>query len=202
VTEMATGIDIAIEQIRIAAGQKLSFAQEDVKWNIHSLECRIYAEDPFSNFMPDSGRINYLRRPGGNGVRVDSGIEAGSEISIHFDPMISKLITWGKDRTEAISRMERALRYYKIKGVRTIIPFLLAVMKHPEFRYGHFDTGFIQHSFDFEVLNKMKEEHEELIAAIAAYGYRMARARTVPVSSEPSANKWKQNNLVLRRILQ
>lgn len=198
VTEMVTGVDLAKEQIRVAFGEELSFKQEDIKWNGHAIECRIYAEDPFNNFLPDTGKIKYLRRPGGAGVRIDSGVEAGSEISIHFDPMLGKLIIWGKDRLEAVNRMERALRNYRIKGIKTAIPFELAVMKHPDFKYGYFDTGFIEQSFDFGVLEKMKEENEEVIAAIAAYGYRMIKHSRLPGNHKPRANKWKMQRMIMR----
>lgn len=201
VTELVTGINLVKEQIKIANGEKLSFTQDDIKINGYALECRIYAEDPFNNFLPDTGLIQYYRQPAGYGVRVDSGVETGSEISIHFDPMISKLITWGKDRIEAINRMEMALRNYRIKGVRTIIPFLLAVMQHPEFRYGYFDTGFIEHSFDFDTLTKMRAENEEIIAAIAAYGKRMLLDVDLSQDSTPKPSKWKQSNLMLRRMI-
>lgn len=161
VTEMVTTIDLAKEQIRIAAGEKLSFTQEDIQWKGHAIECRIYAEDPFNNFLPDIGIINYLSEPAGRGVRVDSGVENGSEISIHFDPMLAKLIVLGKNRTEAINRMKRALKNYRVKGLKTSIPFELAVMDSPEFIAGTYDTGFIEHNFDFETLNNMKKEYED-----------------------------------------
>jgi acetyl-CoA carboxylase biotin carboxylase subunit len=200
VTEWITGIDLAKEQICIAAGEPLSFKQEEITFRGHSIECRIYAEDPFNNFLPDTGRIKYLREPGGKGIRIDSGVETGTEISIYFDPLLAKLVSWGKDRLEAISRMERALQHYRIKGLKTTIPFELAVMQHPEFRYGYFDTGFIENSFDFDVLKKMKAEHDELIAAIAAYGYRMfSSARAPSTNSKPHTSKWKQAELMLRR---
>lgn len=199
VTEMVTGINLVKKQIMIASGEKLPFTQGDIKLTGHSLECRIYAEDPFNGFLPDTGRITYMRQPAGYGVRVDSGVETGSEISIHFDPMIAKLVTHGADRIEAISRMEMALTNYKIKGLRTSIPFLIAVMQHPEFRYGYFDTGFIEHSFDFESLKKMRAEHEEIVAAIAAHGHRMLRSRSTPVDSKPKISKWKENQLYIRR---
>ncbi len=198
VTEAVTGIDIAKEQIKIAAGEKLSFTQEDIKWNGHAIECRIYAEDPFNTFLPDTGRIKYLRRPGGTGVRIDSGVERGSEVTIHFDPMLGKLIIWGKDRLEAVSRMERALRNYRIKGIKTIIPFELAVMQHYDFKYGYFDTGFIENSFDFDTIKQMKAEHEEIIAAIAAYGYRMVKNSKLPVNFSNNHSKWKTRRLLNR----
>jgi propionyl-CoA carboxylase alpha chain len=202
VTEMVTGINLVKEQIKIASGEELSYTQDSIKIQGHALECRIYAEDPFNDFMPDSGKILYYRQPAGYGVRVDSGVETGSEISIHFDPMISKLITFGRDRIEAISRMEMALRNYRIKGLKTIIPFLLLVMQHPEFRYGYFDTGFIEHSFDFHSLENMRDEHDEIIAAIAAYGYRMLQNSKTPAKVTPQISKWKEKNLYMRRLVQ
>jgi len=201
VTELVTGINLVKEQIKIAYGEELSFTQDDIKINGCALECRIYAEDPFNNFLPDTGVIAYYRQPAGYGVRVDSGVETGTEISIHFDPMISKLITWGKDRIEAINRMEMALSNYRIKGVRTIIPFLLAVMQHPEFRYVYFDTGFIEHSFNFATLDKMRAENEEIIAAIAAYGKRMLLDLNINQEHKQQTSKWKENHLLTRRLM-
>lgn len=192
VTEMVTGIDLAQEQIRIAAGEKLSFKQEEVHWNGHSIECRIYAEDPFNNFMPVTGRIEYLREPKGNGVRVDSGIHTGSEISIHFDPMLAKLVVWGKDRAEAIKRMEAALKDYRIKGVKTTISFEIAVMQHPGFKDEYFDTGFIDKYFDVDTLQQMKKEYEEIFAAIAAYGIKTKKAVSLPQNSHKDGSVWKQ----------
>lgn len=200
VTELVTNINLVKEQIKIAYGEKLAYTQKDIQIKGHSLECRIYAEDPFNGFLPDIGKINYYRQPAGFGVRVDSGVETGSEVSMHFDPMISKLITRGNDRIEAINRMEMALKNYKIKGVKTIIPFLLAVMQHPEFRYGYFDTGFMEHSFDFDTLTKMREENEEIIAAIAAYGKRMLIDSDTNQINTPQRSKWKDNNLIARRV--
>lgn len=201
VTEMVTGINLVKEQIKIAYGEKLAYTQDDIKLNGYAVECRIYAEDPFNDFMPDTGIISYHRQPAGYGVRLDSGVESGSEVTIHFDPMLSKLITFGKDRLEAISRIEMALKNYQIKGVQTIIPFLLQVMQHPEFRYGWFDTGFIEHSFDFDSLEKMKLEQEEIIAAIAAYGLRIFQDSQQPSEIKPQISKWKEKNLLLRRLI-
>jgi acetyl-CoA carboxylase biotin carboxylase subunit len=201
VTERVTGVDLAKEQIRIAAGEKLSFNQEDIKWDTHAIECRIYAEDPFNNFLPDVGIINYLREPGGKGVRVDSGVETGSEVSIHFDPMLAKLVTLGKDRNEAIARMDRALKNYRIKGLKTIIPFELAVMRHPIFRSGKYDTGFIDNDFDFNELNIMKQKQEEMIAAIAAYTHKKVRMKSISGNNKPKTNKWKQKmDLIITKM--
>jgi len=200
VTELITGLNLVKEQIKIANGDKLDYNQEDIKLNGYAIECRIYAEDPFNNFLPDTGKILYYRQPAGYGVRVDSAVETGSEISMHYDPMISKLITWGKDRIEAINRMEMALKNYKIKGVRTIIPFLLAVMQHTDFRYGYFDTGFIEHSFNFDVLEKMRAENEEVVAAIAAFGKNLLYNQKSTIDHTPKISKWKQLQSLLRRI--
>jgi len=203
VTEAVTGIDLAKEQIRIAFGEKLSFTQDEIKWTGHSIECRIYAEDPFNGYLPDTGTIHYLREPGGKGVRLDSGIEQSSKVTIHFDPMLAKLITWGKDREEALQRMDRALQNYRIKGVKTIIPFLIAVIRHPVFRSGYFDTGFLENTFDFKILSKMKQEYEEIIASIAAYTYRKGiQDKSYRLSMQKQfvkKSKWKENWLIHRK---
>jgi acetyl-CoA carboxylase biotin carboxylase subunit len=201
VTEMVTGVDLVKEQINVALGNKLSFTQDDISWKGHAIETRIYAEDPFNGFLPETGTINYYRQPAGLGVRVDSGVENGSEVTIHFDPMLAKLITVGKDRTEAVNKMEMALKNYRIKGVKTIIPFLITVMQHQEFKYGYFDTGFIEHAYDFGVLDKMKAEHEEIVAAIATYGYRMAKESKKPQKTAPKISKWKEQQLLYRKLV-
>jgi acetyl-CoA carboxylase biotin carboxylase subunit len=147
VTEMVTGVDIVKEQIRIAAGEKLSIRQEEVKQAGHAIECRVYAEDPDNNFMPCPGLITSLRTPGGPGVRDDSGVFEGFEIPIYYDPIISKLVVWGKDRPEAVARMKRALNEYVVTGVKTSIPFHIRVMKNRHFLDGNFDTNFIDNVF-------------------------------------------------------
>ena len=116
VTEMITGIDLVKEQIKVARGEQLSFSQEDLEINGHAIEVRVYAEDPKNNFLPDIGTLQTYQRPGGIGVRVDDGFEEGMEVSIYYDPMLSKLITYGKDREEAIERMIRAIEDYKVAG--------------------------------------------------------------------------------------
>ena len=143
VTELVTGIDLVREQFRVAAGDKLSFTQEDVKLRGHAIECRVYAEDPENNFLPSPGRITRLRVPQGPGVRDDGGVYEGSEVSIYYDPMISKLAVHGRDRQEAIERMRRALREYQVGGIKTTLPFFRQVMDDEEFISGRLDTGFI-----------------------------------------------------------
>ncbi|MCR4394235.1 MAG: acetyl-CoA carboxylase biotin carboxylase subunit [Dehalococcoidales bacterium] len=143
VTEMVTGIDIVKEQIRIAMGQPLSFRQEDVKINGWAIECRINAEDPLNNFVPCPGKLSGYRSPGGIGIRVDSGVYTRYTIPPFYDPMISKLVAWGRDRHEAIIRMRRALYEYIIVGVKTNIPFHKAVMENPRFVAGDLSTRFI-----------------------------------------------------------
>jgi pyruvate carboxylase subunit A len=143
VTEMVTGIDIVKEQIRIASGLPLSIRQEQVGINGWSIECRINAEDPLDDFAPSPGKLKDYRSPGGMGVRVDSGVYSHYSIPPFYDPMISKLVSWGKDRNEAIERMRRALYEYVIVGVKTNIPFHMAVMENPRYVEGELETGFI-----------------------------------------------------------
>ena len=143
VTEMVTGVDIVKEQIRIASGLPLSIRQEEVKINGWSIECRVNAEDPLDDFAPSPGKLKNYRSPGGIGVRTDSGVYTHYSIPPFYDPMISKLVSWGKDRNEAIERMRRALYEYVIVGVKTNIPFHMAVMENPRYVEGELDTGFI-----------------------------------------------------------
>ena len=136
VTEMTTGVDIVREQIRIAAGEPLSLSQDDVELRGHAIECRINAEDAARNFAPGPGRIGAYREPSGPGVRVDSGVEAGSEVTPFYDPMVAKLIVWDIDREHATRRMLRALAEYEIEGLRTLLPFHKAILATPEWARG------------------------------------------------------------------
>ena len=178
VTEMVTGIDIVKEQILLAAGAKLSIRQDDVKQVGHAIECRIYAEDPDRDFIPCPGLITSLRVPGGPGVREDSGVYAGFKIPIFYDPIISKLIAWGKDREEAIARMKRALSAYIISGVKTTIPFHLKVMNNRQFIEGKFDTNFINGMVpkEEEMCKSGGEELALITAAIHLYADEQKRA--------------------------
>ncbi|MGB9590968.1 MAG: acetyl-CoA carboxylase biotin carboxylase subunit, partial [Candidatus Kryptoniota bacterium] len=143
ITELTTGIDIVKEQVKIAQGEKLSFSQEDVVKQGHAIECRIYAEDVHNSFLPDTGVVKFLREPSGNGVRVDSGVESGNEISVYYDPMIAKLSVWARTREDAIRKMKRALDEYVVLGVKTTIPFCSFVMESTPFKSGRYSTNFV-----------------------------------------------------------
>jgi pyruvate carboxylase subunit A len=144
VTEMITGVDLVKEQLRIASGLPLGIKQEDVKISGWAIECRINAEDPLNDFVPSAGRLQGYRSPGGVGIRVDSGVHTYYTIPSSYDPMISKLVVWGRDRREAIARMKRALYEYIIVGVKTNIPFHKAVMRNEAFNAGELSTHFIE----------------------------------------------------------
>jgi acetyl-CoA carboxylase biotin carboxylase subunit len=196
VTEMVTGVDLVREQIRIAAGEKLSIKQEDVRWNGSAIECRVYAEDPDNNFLPSPGKITRLRTPSGPGVRDDSGVYEGWEVPLFYDPMISKLAAWGATRDEAIGRVRRALGEYHVGGIRTTIPFFLSVLDDEEFQRGETDTGYIAR---FMERQKAKAESEpnaelEIAAAIAAalnFTEQTRAQQTVSTNQTASPSKWK-----------
>ena len=144
VTEFVTGRDLVREQIRIAAGEKLSYAQEDIAFSGHAIECRINAEDPDANFMPSPGKILGLRAPGGPWVRDDSGVYEGYTVPRYYDTLMAKLIVWAPDREAAIARMDRALAEYHVSGLRTTLPVLRRIVRHPDFAAGKLDTGFME----------------------------------------------------------
>ncbi|MBI4350208.1 MAG: acetyl-CoA carboxylase biotin carboxylase subunit [Elusimicrobia bacterium] len=147
VTEMTTGIDVVREQLLIAGGEKLGFGQEDLVRRGHAIECRVYAENPENNFLPSAGKIHLFREPSGPNIRNDSGFGSGDEISTYYDPLISKLVTYGASREEARLRMLAALKEYVVLGVSTNIPFLIALVSHPEFTAGKTYTDFIPKYF-------------------------------------------------------
>jgi 3-methylcrotonyl-CoA carboxylase alpha subunit len=148
VTEMTTGLDLVREQIRIADGQAISIAQSELRQTGHSIECRIYAEVPEESFRPDIGTVAVYEPPSGPGIRLDSGIQANSEVTFHYDPMLAKLIVWAPDRGAAIGRMRRALSEFVLLGVRNNIEFLDRVISHPEFAQGKIDTQFLERHRD------------------------------------------------------
>jgi len=195
VTEMISGIDLVKEQINVARGEKLSFTQDSIKMNGHSFEVRVYAEDPMNNFLPDIGTLNTYIRPEGMGVRVDDGFEEGMEIPIYYDPMISKLITHGKDREEARQRMIRAIDDYQISGVETTLPFCKFAMQHENFISGEFDTHFVTKHFTPEKLQNSDPAGEEIAALFAAKLYEEGAVNKVVVEAENSISKWKINRM-------
>lgn len=148
VTEMITGIDLVEAQIRVAAGEPLPFSQEDIKKSGHAIECRVYAEDPIDNFLPSTGQLLRHRIPSGPGVRVDAGVEEGGEVTINYDPMISKLSVHASSRNKAIKKMIRALSEYQISGCKTTIPFCDFTMRHPAFISAEYDTHFVPDHFE------------------------------------------------------
>ena len=168
VTEMITGKDLVREQILVAEGKSLSFSQDDLKINGHSLEIRVYAEDPSNNFLPDIGRLTTYKRPQGAGIRVDDGFEEGMDIPIYYDPMIAKLITHAENRTAAIEKMVRAIDDYKIVGIQTTLEFCKFAITHEAFISGNFDTKFVENYFTPSVLDQQFSESElELLSALA-----------------------------------
>ncbi len=171
VTEMITGIDLVKEQVKVASGEKLSFAQDDIRINGHAIECRIYAEDPTANFAPSTGTLRSYVEPHGVGVRVDSGVYEDADIPIYYDPMISKMIGWGATREEAVARTRRALTEYRISGVCTTVNFHLAVMDNENFKKGKINTHFIEEEFPDMDFSGKEEDHVYKAAAVSACLY-------------------------------
>lgn len=196
VTEMITGLDLVKEQIRVARNEKLSFTQQDLRINGHSIEVRVCAEDPLNNFLPDIGRLEVYKKPGGPGVRVDDGFEEGMEIPIYYDPMISKLIVHAGSRNEAIEKMICAIGEYRIVGVETTLDFCRFVLRHEAFRSGKFDTGFIGKHFRPDMLRQSTEVVDEAAALAAALLFRSNRSLLAHGGGHPvKINKWRGNRL-------
>jgi acetyl-CoA carboxylase biotin carboxylase subunit len=193
VTEMVTGIDIVKEQIRIARGRCLRHKQEDIHHNGWAIECRINSEDPYNNFIPSTGRITHTLLPTGPGVRVDTGVYIGFEISPYYDSLISKLIVWGDTRGEAILRMRRALEEYKILGVHSNIPFHQRLMDSHRFMGGQYDTRFVEERFSIEEAEEGKESHPEIAAILATLvAHRQTElAAHVIQRNERDTSNWK-----------
>ena len=193
VTEMVTGIDIVKEQIRIARGRQLTYAQEDIRLNGASIECRINAEDPYNNFIPSTGKIVQNIIPSGPGVRVDTGVYSGFEISPYYDPMIAKLIVWGETRGQAILRMRRALEEYRIIGVRTNLPFHMTMMDSARFLAGQYDTRFVEERFSMQDKNENQEHYEEIAAVVATLVAHEAAERSAQfvTRNERDTSNWK-----------
>ncbi len=193
ITEMVTGIDIVAEQLRIARGRQLSYTQEQVQFKGHAIECRINAEDPFNNFIPSTGRITHSLIPTGPGVRVDTGVFPGFEITPFYDPMIAKLIVWGETRAQAILRMRRALEEYRIVGVRTNIPFHQTLMDSHRFMGGQFDTRFVEERFSMDDAMEPSESSAEIAAILATLVAHQEneRSATIVRRNERDTSNWK-----------
>ncbi len=198
VTEQITGLDLVKEQILVAEGNPLSFRQEDLTITGHALELRVYAEDPANNFLPDIGRLETYVRPQGLGVRVDDGFEQGMDIPIYYDPMIAKLVTFGKDRQEAIEKMIRAIDEYTITGIETTLPFGKFVLQHEAFVSGNFDTKFIERYFTPQDLELAPAEGTEEIAAVLTamlLDSSKPKAGTSTAAQNGQASNWRRNRV-------
>jgi acetyl-CoA carboxylase biotin carboxylase subunit len=193
VTELVTGIDIVKEQIRIARGRSLRHTQEDIHHHGWAIECRINAEDPYNNFIPSTGVITHTLLPTGPGVRVDTGVYIGFEVTPYYDSLISKLIVWGDTRGEAILRMRRALEEYKILGVRNNIPFHQRLMDSHRFMGGQYDTRFVEERFSIEEAEEGKQIHPDVAAVLATLvAHRQTeRAAHVILRNERDTSNWK-----------
>jgi len=199
VTEMITGIDLVREMIYIAEGKPLSVKQENLKIHGHSLEIRVYAEDPTTNFMPDIGTLERYQRPAGPGIRVDDGFEEGMEIPIYYDPMIAKLIVHASTREMAIERMVRAIDDFQITGIQTTLGFCRFVMNHPEFISGKFTTGFVAQHYLPEYLTPIFTEEELAVAAFAT-AVDLGQTQELGFQELPAAtpSTWKKQRAEMR----
>jgi acetyl/propionyl-CoA carboxylase alpha subunit len=193
VTELVTGVDIVQEQLRIARGRRLSLRQEEIAIKGWAIECRINAEDPYNDYLPSTGVITTSILPTGPGVRVDTGVFPGFEITPYYDPMISKLICYGNTRGEAVLRMRRALEEYRIAGVRTNIPFHQHMMDSHRFLSGQFDTKFVEERFSMSSREAPHALEAAILAALAAHE-QSQRAGQIVESGTGKMNNWKWYN--------
>lgn len=200
VTELVTGIDIVQEQLRVARGRKLRIRQKEIKIKGWAIECRINAEDPYNNYMPSTGTITTSQLPTGPGVRVDTGVVPGSEITAYYDPMISKLVCYGETRGEAVLRMRRALEEYRIMGVKTNIPFHQHMMDSHRFLSGQFDTKFVEDRFSMNDREAPHKMEAAVLAAMAAHDQTQRAGQIVAPGSRDTSNwKWYSRWERLRR---
>jgi len=194
VTELVTGLDLVREQFFVAAGESLSFRQEDIDWQGHAIECRIYAEDPANNFFPSPGTITHLQEPAGPGVRIDSGVTRLSEVSIYYDPMIAKLAVWGRTRDEAIERLRRALDEYRVSGITTTLPFFREVVRDEEFISGRLDTGFITRFNERHSVDESSQVETDLAAIAAALSYsKRQQQASMQIAMKALPSRWRRS---------
>lgn len=186
VTELITGVDLVEQQIKIARGEELTIKQEDLQINGHAMELRVYAEDPMNNFLPSIGNLSVYQRPIGENIRVDDGYEAGMDIPIYYDPMIAKLITFGKNREEAITTMKEAISQYHIKGIETTLSFGAFVFRHDDFVSGNFDTHFVKKNFSEEAIEKSEETDRKIAAVFAVKQYLDSKQKLRPIKHQSS----------------
>ncbi|MBN2616485.1 MAG: acetyl-CoA carboxylase biotin carboxylase subunit [Bacteroidales bacterium] len=203
ITEEVVGLDLVKEQIKIANGEKLSFKQEDLGQRGHAIEVRIYAEDPDNNFMPNPGKIEHIQFPLGPGIRNDTYVYNGFEIPIYYDPMISKLVVWGANRSDAIQRMKRALKVFKINGVKTSIPFLYQIMEVESFVKGRYTTHFIQNNEqELKMRADCNMECAEIGTIVAFLDYMNKReAKLSSINEESASSKWKESGRKFRFLI-
>jgi acetyl-CoA carboxylase biotin carboxylase subunit len=191
VTELVTGVDLVKEQLRIARGRRMGPTQDSIHINGHAIECRINAEDPYNDFLPSTGRVTVHLAPTGPGVRLDSGIYAGSEVTPYYDPMLSKLVVWGATRPEAIRRLSRALEEYRIMGIKTNLPFHQKLVDSHHFISGKFDTSFVEQHFDPTVNpQKLNPEAAAILATLVAH-HRQQQAAQIIGPNERDTSNWK-----------
>ena len=186
ITEQVLGLDLVEWQVRIACGEMLTCGQDDVHAQGHAVECRIYAEDPYQNFIPSVGTLLKWMPPTGPGLRVDSGVAQGQEISTYYDPMLAKLIAWGPDRSSSLKRMDLALSQFPVLGLVTNIPFLRSVIRHPKFEDGDYDTGFLTSDAGLG-RPALYEETRDLAQALAAWAAESVPRQRMPAQAGPAA---------------
>ena len=189
VTEFTTGLDLVHLQIRIAAGEPSLFTQKDISLRGHAIECRIYAEDPDNNYFPSPGTISLLLDPAGPGIRLDSGVYEGWTVPIDYDPLLSKLIGYGTDRPQAISRLARALDEYFVGGIKTNLPLLRRILSQPDFQAGKVDTGYLDWLLKAETA---EVKHDENVAAIAAGLFAILERPSTGANDGQGASTWKK----------
>ena len=189
VTELVTGLDLVKLQVEVAAGARLPFGQEDIAWRGWAIECRIYAEDPYNDFLPYPGTLTRLRRPLGPGIRLDGCVYDGWTVPMEYDPLLAKLAVWAGTRDEATDRMIRALREYDVGGIRTNIGFFRQILEDPEFRAGRLHTGFIDEFFE---RHRPAQPSADLtgVAALAAALYTTSRGGRARNGRGDRAGAW------------
>ncbi|HEV3206172.1 MAG TPA: ATP-grasp domain-containing protein, partial [Terriglobales bacterium] len=190
VTELITGLDLVHLQIRIAAGEKLPFRQEDVPIRGHAIECRIYAEDPDNNFFPSAGTIETLLTPAGPGIRLDNGVYAGWTVPIDYDPLLAKLIGYGQDRQQAVSRLARALPEYFVAGIKTNLGLFRRILADEDFRSGKIDTGYLERLLKVETSSEGDDKKRTVnIAAIAAAVFTLLDSTSKTAGNGTASNQ-------------